>query len=189
MRWRLRIGLLSDTHGFLGDAVFWSFAECDEIWHARDFRTVKVLDRLTTFRSIRGVYGNIDGAELRAEVSSGSRCQAPAGMDPHVEVCITVKTKADGDLSLDNSILDKIDRLQTSDPERAHIVEDAPGCAENLQIARTASRLEAVCPFVSDSLENLSKGYGGLIRIGLVRPDLLDRTCGGWTIEAFVGAA
>ena len=31
-----------------------------------------------------------------------------AGMDPQVEVRITVKTKGDGDLSLANSILDKI---------------------------------------------------------------------------------
>jgi hypothetical protein len=31
-----------------------------------------------------------------------------AGMDPQVEVRISVKTKADGDLSLANSILDKI---------------------------------------------------------------------------------
>jgi hypothetical protein len=31
-----------------------------------------------------------------------------AGMDPQIEVRITVKTKADGDLSLANSILDKI---------------------------------------------------------------------------------
>ena len=30
----MRIGLLSDTHGFLDDAVFHHFAECDEVWHA-----------------------------------------------------------------------------------------------------------------------------------------------------------
>ena len=64
----MRIGLLSDTHGFLDDAVFRHFAECDEIWHAGDFGTVEVLDRLRAFRPVRGVYGNVDGAELRAEV-------------------------------------------------------------------------------------------------------------------------
>ena len=31
-----------------------------------------------------------------------------AGMDPQIEVRVTVKTKADGDLSAANSILDKI---------------------------------------------------------------------------------
>jgi putative phosphoesterase len=62
----VRIGLLSDTHGFLDDAVFQHFAECDEIWHAGDFGTLAVLDRLKAFRPTRGVYGNVDGAELRA---------------------------------------------------------------------------------------------------------------------------
>jgi len=62
----LRIGLLSDTHGFLDDAVFRYFAECDEIWHAGDFGTPEVLDRLKAFKPTRGVYGNVDGAELRA---------------------------------------------------------------------------------------------------------------------------
>ena len=62
----MRIGLLSDTHGFLDDAVFRHFAECDEIWHAGDFGTIDVLDRLKAFKPLRGVYGNVDGAQLRA---------------------------------------------------------------------------------------------------------------------------
>jgi putative phosphoesterase len=62
----MRIGLISDTHGFLDDAVFRHFAECDEVWHAGDFGTVEVLDRLRAFRPVRGVYGNVDGAKLRA---------------------------------------------------------------------------------------------------------------------------
>src|ERR1700722_20260013 len=64
----MRIGLLSDTHGFLDDAVFRHFADCDEIWHARDFGTVEVLDQLSAFKPVRAVYGNVDGAELRADL-------------------------------------------------------------------------------------------------------------------------
>ena len=64
----MRIGLLSDTHGFLDDAVFHHFAECDEVWHAGDFGTTEVLDRLRAFKPVRGVYGNVDGAELRADL-------------------------------------------------------------------------------------------------------------------------
>ena len=60
--------MLSDTHGFLDEAVFQYFAECDEVWHAGDFGTVEVLDRLKAFKPTRGVYGNVDGAELRAEL-------------------------------------------------------------------------------------------------------------------------
>ncbi len=65
----LRIGLLSDTHGFLDDTVFRHFAECDEVWHAGDFGRPDVLDRLRAFKPVRGVYGNVDGAELRADLS------------------------------------------------------------------------------------------------------------------------
>ena len=61
-----KIGLLSDTHGFLDDAVFKHFDECDEIWHAGDFGS-DVAERLAAFKPLKGVYGNIDGKEIRAE--------------------------------------------------------------------------------------------------------------------------
>lgn len=64
----MRIGLLSDTHGFLDETVFQHFAECDEVWHAGDFGTLEVLDGLRTFKPVRGVYGNVDGAELRSDL-------------------------------------------------------------------------------------------------------------------------
>lgn len=61
-----KIGLISDTHGFLDDAVFKHFDECDEIWHAGDFGP-DVADRLAAFKPLKGVYGNIDGKEIRSE--------------------------------------------------------------------------------------------------------------------------
>ena len=64
----MRIGLLSDTHGFLDPAVFEYFAECDEIWHAGDFGSLNVLNELREWKPVRGVSGNVDGAEIRAEV-------------------------------------------------------------------------------------------------------------------------
>lgn len=60
-----RIGLISDTHGFLDDAVFKHFDQCDEIWHAGDFGNIELADRLAAFKPLRGVYGNIDGKDLR----------------------------------------------------------------------------------------------------------------------------
>ena len=63
-----RIGLLSDTHGFLDEAIFNYFAECDEVWHAGDFGSLDLLERLRAFRPFRGVYGNIDGQDIRNEV-------------------------------------------------------------------------------------------------------------------------
>ncbi|WP_316809845.1 metallophosphoesterase family protein [Pedobacter heparinus] len=59
------IGLISDTHGFLDDAVFKHFADCDEIWHAGDFGP-DVAERLAAFKPLRGVYGNIDDKEIRS---------------------------------------------------------------------------------------------------------------------------
>ncbi len=59
-----KIGLISDTHGFLDDAVFKHFADCDEIWHAGDFGS-GVADKLASFKPLRGVYGNIDDQQIR----------------------------------------------------------------------------------------------------------------------------
>ncbi len=60
-----RIGLMSDTHGFLDDAVFKHFDDCDEIWHAGDFGP-DVAERLAAFKPLKGVYGNIDDQEIRS---------------------------------------------------------------------------------------------------------------------------
>lgn len=60
-----KIGLLSDTHGFLDDAIFQHFEHCDEVWHAGDFGSVEVLEKLQNFKPFRGVWGNIDDAPIR----------------------------------------------------------------------------------------------------------------------------
>ena len=65
----IRIGLLSDTHGYLDDNVFVHFKACNEIWHAGDFGTIEIANRLAAQSglTVRGVYGNIDGAEVRSD--------------------------------------------------------------------------------------------------------------------------
>ncbi len=60
-----RVGLLSDTHGYLEDSVFRYFNDCDEIWHAGDIGSLAVTDTLEAFKPLRAVYGNIDGGKLR----------------------------------------------------------------------------------------------------------------------------
>jgi putative phosphoesterase len=62
-----RIGLISDTHNFLDDAVFRHFDSCDEIWHAGDFGSATIAAALQDFRPLKGVYGNIDGMDIRKE--------------------------------------------------------------------------------------------------------------------------
>ena len=61
-----KIGLLSDTHGFLDDAVYKYFDACDEIWHAGDFGNIALANQLAAFKPLKGVYGNIDGHDIRA---------------------------------------------------------------------------------------------------------------------------
>ncbi len=56
---------MSDTHGYWDDRYLKYFEECDEIWHAGDIGSMDVLDRLMKFRTFRGVYGNIDGQDIR----------------------------------------------------------------------------------------------------------------------------
>lgn len=60
-----RIGLLSDTHGYWDERYLKYFEECDEIWHAGDIGSKEVMDRLMAFKPFRGVYGNIDGQDIR----------------------------------------------------------------------------------------------------------------------------
>jgi uncharacterized protein len=63
-----KIGLLSDTHSYLDEAVFTHFKDCDEVWHAGDFGTVELANSLATQSglTIKGVYGNIDGNDVRS---------------------------------------------------------------------------------------------------------------------------
>lgn len=61
----MKIGLLSDTHSYLDPTVFDYFKDCDEIWHAGDFGNVSIYDQLNAFKPTIGVYGNIDGQDVR----------------------------------------------------------------------------------------------------------------------------
>jgi putative phosphoesterase len=66
-----KIGLLSDTHGWLDEGVAKHFQHCDELWHAGDFGGIAVAEDLERFagadgKMVRGVYGNIDGSDVRS---------------------------------------------------------------------------------------------------------------------------
>ena len=62
-----RIGLISDTHDYLDGAVFEHFKNCDEVWHAGDFGSMKLVYGLRSRVTIlRAVYGNIDGPDIRS---------------------------------------------------------------------------------------------------------------------------
>ena len=61
----MKIGLLSDTHGYLDPEFFELFKYCDEIWHAGDVGRLEIIDQLDDFKSTVGVYGNIDNSDIR----------------------------------------------------------------------------------------------------------------------------
>lgn len=62
-----KIGLLSDTHGYLDPKIFEYFEDCDEVWHAGDIGSNEVVDALANFKLLRAVYGNIDGGKIRQQ--------------------------------------------------------------------------------------------------------------------------
>ena len=59
-----KIGLISDTHNFLHPKINHYFENCDEVWHAGDIGNYKIIEQLEN-KNIRGVYGNIDGKDIR----------------------------------------------------------------------------------------------------------------------------
>jgi putative phosphoesterase len=63
-----RIGLISDTHGYLDETIFTHFKDCDEIWHAGDFGTIDLPNQIASQSGlmVRGVYGNIDGQDIHS---------------------------------------------------------------------------------------------------------------------------
>jgi len=62
----IRIGLLSDTHSYLHPRVIEFFKTTDEIWHAGDMGNISVAEKLSELKPFKGVYGNIDGQDVRA---------------------------------------------------------------------------------------------------------------------------
>jgi putative phosphoesterase len=61
----MKIGLLSDTHGWIHPRLFEYFADVDEIWHAGDIGNIETADALSSFRPLKAVFGNIDDGIVR----------------------------------------------------------------------------------------------------------------------------
>lgn len=61
----MKIGLLSDTHGFFDPRIMDHFHKCDEIWHAGDIGDLLVVKSLEDLKPLRAVYGNIDDKDIQ----------------------------------------------------------------------------------------------------------------------------
>lgn len=59
-----RIGVVSDTHGYLHPQVLEEFAGVDHIIHAGDVMDAKVLEALTAVAPVTAVAGNMDDGKL-----------------------------------------------------------------------------------------------------------------------------
>lgn len=70
-----RIVLLSDTHGYIDDAICRYAESADEIWHAGDIGNLEVVHRLSAIKPFKAVQGNIDGKEIQNKFPSDLRFQ------------------------------------------------------------------------------------------------------------------
>lgn len=68
-----KILLLSDTHSHMDDRIIHYAREADEIWHAGDIGDLEVTDKLEAIKPLKGVFGNIDNAEIRKEFPLNNR--------------------------------------------------------------------------------------------------------------------
>lgn len=68
-----KILLLSDTHSYIDERILDYASKADEVWHAGDIGDLNVTDELAKVAVLRGVYGNIDNAEIRKEFPLNNR--------------------------------------------------------------------------------------------------------------------
>lgn len=76
----IKIGLISDTHNYLDPQIAEYFSDRDEIWHAGDFGEITIARNLEKIAPVIGVYGNIDGQDIRQEFPLHQRFERE-GMD------------------------------------------------------------------------------------------------------------
>ncbi len=69
----MKIGVVSDTHSYpLPSQMMEDFKKVDFIIHAGDFCSLDILESFQKLKEVKGVYGNMDGPEMRRILP---RCQ------------------------------------------------------------------------------------------------------------------
>ncbi|MDR8392588.1 metallophosphatase family protein [Aliifodinibius sp. S!AR15-10] len=146
-----KIGLISDTHNYLDPQVFEYFGDCDEIWHAGDFGNYEIADQLKKIAPVIGVYGNIDGQDIRKEYPQHQRFNVE-GVDvwmTHIggtlgRYCIPIREEMENNppdmFICGHSHILKIGR----DEEKGQMLFVNPGAAgrHGFQVYRTCVRFE-----------------------------------------------
>ena len=67
---RIKIGIISDTHGLLRTEVLDILQSCDCIFHAGDVDRPEILDAITLLRALYVVRGNNDGCRAQNQRTS-----------------------------------------------------------------------------------------------------------------------
>lgn len=62
----MKIGVLSDTHGYLHPNLFSFFEKCDEIWHLGDIGSDEIITQLSLIAPVKAVFGNCDDWTVRS---------------------------------------------------------------------------------------------------------------------------
>jgi len=68
-----KILILSDTHSFIDEQILSHANWSDEVWHTGDFGNINVVNSLQKVKPLKGVFGNIDGHEIRNEFPEFTR--------------------------------------------------------------------------------------------------------------------
>lgn len=82
----MKIGILSDTHGTFDEPLMNFFKDVDQLWHAGDFGSLELADRIARFKPLIGVYGNVDDHRLRVVYPQFNRfeCEQVSVLMTHI---------------------------------------------------------------------------------------------------------
>lgn len=70
MNKKRKIGIISDTHGYLSPKIFTVFKDVDHIIHAGDIGKEEILVELRSLAPVTAVTGNVDGFNLARKLNS-----------------------------------------------------------------------------------------------------------------------
>lgn len=80
----MRIGIISDTHGYLDPQVAGQFAGADHIVHAGDIGAMSVIHALAEIAPVTAVHGNVDAGREPAAAFPETQDLTLAGQRIHV---------------------------------------------------------------------------------------------------------
>lgn len=173
----LKVGIISDTHGYLDPEVLELFSDREEIWHAGDFGDISIARRLNDVAPLLGVYGNIDNQNIRNEFPLSQRVERE-GMKvwmTHIggipgRYCIPIRDEIETDppdiFICGHSHILKIARDQ--DLNKMLFINPGAAGKQGFQVYRTVVRLELDNRKIQNvEVINLGKVEGVDIDIGL----------------------